>query len=1206
MDKAMYQNSIDKTESEDLLSWTGERFMPHLRGKIRYEHLHRYALTATLVADKKVLDIACGEGYGSAILAKKASSVSGVDISSSAIQHATKTYSSYDNIEFKTGSVEAIPFSDHTFDIVVSFETLEHLTMHDVMLKEIKRVLKPQGFLILSTPDKEIYGKVDGGHNEFHLKELFVDEFKQLVSSHFQFTQFYGQRLATIDWIQPEVVNNKEIVSHQILADGEISLVTPILPESIFWISFCSDTELPQLPPSIFIDPDDDIFTNEREVLRWASSIDKERDTLQKHLQTLDALIDERTKWAKSLESELENERIINASIVEKLHSIERKFKDLTKEFEDKSSFADSLNNDLDVERRATHIIKVENQSLKDDVDRLRIQLTEISSRSRALDRDNQEKDIRIQKLERELEEKSNLLLTVDSDTVVKKADYLFFRLTQVFLGLYHLSRSPLGKLMYLLNGFYTLVTLRPHRTTTYISLVQEANSFVAEYKIDTRKPKRQISGRLGMSLQVLKYVIANPYTTLQQANIFRIKRVLHRLLFGDAAQTASWVGERFPPAESARIDVKLFDVDELADQLRLAIPRAEAPLVSIIIPVYNQYRMTVSCLQSIVAHTQGIEYEIIIADDCSSDLTTSITERITGLSVVKTPGNQGFLKNCNLAAKTAKGKYIMLLNNDTNVQPHWLDHLLQTAVLDKVGLVGPKLLFADGVLQEAGGIIWQDASGWNFGRGQDPMAPEFNYTRETDYISGACVLLERSLWERLGGFDERFCPAYYEDTDLAFTIRALGLKVIYEPKSVVVHFEGVSNGTDLNSGMKKHQINNCQVFRDKWKDTLNSMHFPNGQDLFYARDKSRNKKTIVYIDHYVPFFDKDAGSRSTFMYVTAMVKLGYNVKFLGANFFPHQPYTQILQNLGVEVLHGDRFARNWTRWFNDNAQYIDTIYLHRPHITEDFIDQLLQLKKRPKLVYFGHDLHFLRALREFEITKDPSLKKESEDWYRREMTIYDQVDLVLYPSDQEVLKLQQERPGINIKQLPLYQLNSPKPYTQAGRNGILFVGGFNHKPNVDGLLWFVRNVFPLVTVNTSFHIVGSSAPQEILNLASERILVHGYISDDELSRLYLECRISVVPLRYGAGVKGKVLEAMQAGIPLVTTSIGAEGIPEAESIFAIADEGKEFAKAIDQLYRDESISCAQVLKYHDVIEKYFSEATINSFIEQNFFDARE
>jgi GT2 family glycosyltransferase len=787
---------------------------------------------------------------------------------------------------------------------------------------------------------------------------------------------------------------------------------------------------------------------------------------------------------------------------------------------------------------------------------------------------------------------------TDQKDPDVKaKADYLFHRLTNTYVNLYRLNKSPLGRVLRVINFLYRLITLRPHRTTLYSSLVNEAEQFITEYKIEVNV---QRVGRLAMLFQILKFAVANPHTTWQQMNMYRLKRVMSRLLYGDAAQTAAWVNERFPSAPVGKAEVKLFPIQDDAEQISFVIPAAARPLVSIIIPVYNQYAMTISCLQSVVANTKQVAYEIIIADDCSTDLTSSISERIQGLSVVKTPGNQGFLKNCNLAAMSARGEYILLLNNDTNVQEGWLGYLLKTISDDAVGLVGPKLLFADGVLQEAGGIVWNDASGWNYGRGQDPAAPEFNYTRETDYISGACILLKTSLWKKLGGFDERFCPAYYEDTDLAFSIRALGLKVVYEPKSVVVHFEGVSNGTDLNSGMKKHQVKNRQVFLEKWKTSL-ADHFSNGQDLFFARDRSRNRKVVVFIDHYVPFFDKDAGSRSTYMYVKAMVGMGYSVKFLGANFFPHQPYTQALQDLGVEVLYGDRFARDWAKWFKDNAKYIDTIYMHRPHITEDFIDVLTRLEPKPKLVYFGHDLHFMRAQRQYEITRDSKFEEESKDWYRREMAIMEKVDLVLYPSDVEVKFVKQEKPKVRVEQLPLFQLSLPKPYAQAGRVGILFVGGFNHTPNVDGLLWFVNKVQPLVSISIELHVVGSSAPQEITDLACQNILVHGYLTDDELIELYQKCRLSIVPLRYGAGVKGKVLEAMQAGMPVITTSIGAEGIPQGRSMFRVADSEVEFAQAVDELYNDEKLCGSLTGKYIAVIEEHFSEKAIQKFIDKHF-----
>ena len=782
-----------------------------------------------------------------------------------------------------------------------------------------------------------------------------------------------------------------------------------------------------------------------------------------------------------------------------------------------------------------------------------------------------------------------------------EKSEYLYRQLSDIYLGIYHLNRSPLGKLLKAVNAAYILVTLRPKRKTIYNHLLDQANNFIQEQELSIPEQGNFPSGRLKMAVQIMKFALGNPYTTLKQANWYRIKRVIYRLCFADATQTHTWVNDRFPTADSEKLSVKIFSTGESTDLLNLAFPKVQNPLVSIIIPVYNQYRMTISCLQSILEHSKEIDFEIIIADDCSTDLTTSISERISGIKVVKTPGNQGFLKNCNLAAAQAQGEFILLLNNDTNVQPQWLDHLLSTFNDSAIGLVGPKLLFSDGVLQEAGGIIWQDGSGWNYGRGQNPQAPEFNYTRESDYISGACILIKTQLWRELGGFDERFVPAYYEDTDLAFSIRAKGLKVIYQPKSVVVHFEGVSNGTDLNSGMKKHQVKNREVFFDKWKAILAKDHFKNGQQVFLARDRSKSKNTVLFIDHYVPFYDKDAGSRSTYMYVKAMVELGYNIKFMGANFFPHQPYTQALQDLGVEVLFGDRFARNWPVWLKENAIHIDTIYLHRPHITEDFIEPILKLNNRPRLVYFGHDLHYIRTAREYEVTGTTQLKNEVENWRTREWDIFSKVDRLLYPSNEEVFTLTRENKNLNVKQLPLYQLNPPTSYSQAGRNDMLFVGGFNHSPNVDGILWFVKEVLPLVnTLDCRLHIVGSSAPSEVLKLSSDRVIVHGFLSDEDLSQLYRTSRLAVVPLRYGAGVKGKVLEAMQAGIPIATTPIGAEGIPEADTLFAISATPEEFARNIDRLYTNETASVELVEKYSRIIAEHFSDNAIKTFNKQN------
>ena len=256
-----------------------------------------------------------------------------------------------------------------------------------------------------------------------------------------------------------------------------------------------------------------------------------------------------------------------------------------------------------------------------------------------------------------------------------------------------------------------------------------------------------------------------------------------------------------------------------------------ENPEVSIIVPVFNQLNHTLACLISILESRPNLTYEIIIADDSSFDETkVTIPEIFDGVQVVSTPSNYGFLRNCNYAAKFAKGDYIVFLNNDVIVLPGWLEALVGSLKSDPMcGMVGSKLLNPDGSLQEAGGIVWKDGSAWNLGRNEDSEKPEYNYRKEVDYCSGASICLKKEVWEQLGGFDEYYAPAYYEETDLAFRLREKGLKTIYQPQSVGIHLEGITCGTDINSGIKSCQLINHNKFKKRWNNTLKKSHFPNG-----------------------------------------------------------------------------------------------------------------------------------------------------------------------------------------------------------------------------------------------------------------------------------------------------------------------------------------------------------------------------------------
>src|SRR5690606_33215558 len=193
---------------------------------------------------------------------------------------------------------------------------------------------------------------------------------------------------------------------------------------------------------------------------------------------------------------------------------------------------------------------------------------------------------------------------------------------------------------------------------------------------------------------------------------------------------------------------------------------------------------------------------EIIVVDDASPGDSLAKLRQVDGIRLHARAANGGFIAACNDGAALARGEFLVFLNNDTVPQPGWLDALLAT--FDDhpdAGLAGAQLVYPDGRLQEAGGVVFADGHGWNYGRHGDPADCRFNYLRDADYLSGAAIAIPRALFASLGGFDTRYAPAYYEDTDLAFAVRAAGRRVLYQPASVVVHDEGTTSGTDTSSG---------------------------------------------------------------------------------------------------------------------------------------------------------------------------------------------------------------------------------------------------------------------------------------------------------------------------------------------------------------------------------------------------------------------
>lgn len=658
-----------------------------------------------------------------------------------------------------------------------------------------------------------------------------------------------------------------------------------------------------------------------------------------------------------------------------------------------------------------------------------------------------------------------------------------------------------------------------------------------------------------------------------------------------------------------------------------LTVPHCGTPLVSIVIPAYNQVGYTYACIRSIIENTDmaTTPYEIILADDVSTDATKDIGKYIRGLVISRNTSNMGFLKNCNQAAAKARGRYIFFLNNDTKVHKNWLSSLVSLIGSDEsIGMAGSKLVYPDGRLQEAGGIIWSDASGWNYGRLDDPDKPEYNYVKDVDYISGASIMLSKELWQEIGGFDERFAPAYCEDSDLAFEVRKRGKRVVLQPESVVTHFEGISNGTDVSgTGLKRYQVVNAEKFREKWKEELKFQEENNGNpDPFTARDRSRRKPCVVIVDHYIPTWDRDAGSRTTYQYIRMFLKKGFNVKFIGDNFLNEEPYSSALRQMGVEILYGVWYENNILEWLKKNSRHIDVCYLNRPHITVKYID-FLKKETDIKCIFYGHDLHFMRLAREYELTGDVDKLRESNYWKSVEFSVMQEADMVYYPSETEIDAIHKIHPEIPAKAITAYlwdEFEDPEESITdyERRKDILFVGGFKHPPNADAVKWFVKDIFPEIRralPEVKFLVAGSGADEDILSLSTpdNGVEVLGFVSDERLKELYDTTRVVAVPLRYGAGVKGKIVEALYNHAVVVTTSVGSEGIPEAEKAMIITDRdpdriyersdevAKSFAKAVIDTYKNTALLKKMSLDTAGFIKKHYSLDSAWSVVEEDF-----
>jgi GT2 family glycosyltransferase len=615
----------------------------------------------------------------------------------------------------------------------------------------------------------------------------------------------------------------------------------------------------------------------------------------------------------------------------------------------------------------------------------------------------------------------------------------------------------------------------------------------------------------------------------------------------------------------------------------KIVFKRSDDPLVSIIIPVYNQFDYTLNCLGSLLKNTSGFEYEVIIGDDNSKDDTLNIDKYVENIKVVRNPENLGFLRNCNNAVKYAKGRYLLFLNNDTLIKPGSVKKLLSTLEKDdSIGVVGGKLIFANNTLQEAGSIIWKDGSTLGYGRGDDPYKSEYSYVKEVYYCSGAFFMTPRKLFLDVGGFDELFAPAYYEEVDYCMTLLRRGYKIVYQPFAEIKHYEFVSHQSE---NAVRLQTRNREKFVNKWKNVLDSFYEYSDRNLLLGRVYGKRENVLI-VDDTPPNPKRGSGFPRAYGLLKEIIAMGFNVTFFPlASYEPEEQALIELQEMGVEVVIRKGRLRNIEKniqverfedFFEERKGMYKYIMISRPHNMSAIGDYVRQADSNAKIIYDAEAVYSVRELKFDELNGKENTKEYIEAKINKELDLAKNADCVTVVTEKEK-KMFANKGYKNIFVISdVFDVKKNVPGFSK-REGILFVGSVENSdlanPNYDSLRYFLREIYPKFRkeIKSNFYIVGTNKSNIRNYVEFDEVEVVGEV--DDLSEFYNKVKLFIVPTRFAAGVPIKLLGASAFGLPSVATGLIAEQTEwkDGEELL-VARDSEDFVGKMIALYNDEAL----------------------------------
>lgn len=612
----------------------------------------------------------------------------------------------------------------------------------------------------------------------------------------------------------------------------------------------------------------------------------------------------------------------------------------------------------------------------------------------------------------------------------------------------------------------------------------------------------------------------------------------------------------------------------------QVTLPRLDDPLVSVVMVLYGGAKLAKRTISALAENTDPC-YELIVVDNASpDDALARVEEHVTGARIIRNDANRGFGSASNQGARRARGRYLCFLNSDALVEPGWLPPLLEALEDPIAGAVVPMYLNENGTLQEAGSVVDSIGHCHMVGRNGDPSDFQHRFRREIDFGSAACMLMPAGVFFDAGGFDELFTPGYFEDTDLCFKLHDRGLRTIYQPRSRVVH---VQHGSGTSENARRTMERHRGLFVERWGERLAQRPHvveaaTDASQMLVARDAEALDRFLV-IDDRVPYTDRGSGDPRMARLLGELSALWPSARttLAAENGRDAERYAEPLLAQGIEVVCP---PVDWERWFEERRFHYSVVIASRVQNTVRYRPYLKLYQPQALRIFDTEALTFQRLERLAALLppgkQRTEVRAEAAKTKEAELRAIDEADLVFVVSEDEARFIAEFSPGKPTFVLPgiVDPIAQPAGFDQ--REGLLFFGGFlagSASPNEDSLGYLIREVLPLFWEehpDVELSVVGADMADSVRALEGPRVRIVGYVEDPAgwLSR----ARLHVNPMRFGAGLKQKFLDSLAAGLPFVTTSVGAEGFPLGDvGSLLVADDPAELARLMSTLYSDRS-----------------------------------